>query len=446
MKKRHRAFGGIIAEAVGAALVWCLAGASLIAAEVRIVPVESGLGLTRDGVEFVVRGVGGYTQPALAARLGATTVRTWGVDQLEKTVDGLPVLDAMGANGLAVLAGLWLGHERHGFDYGDPRQVERQRDEVRAAVRKYRGHPALLLWGLGNEMEGPAGSESSKRIFRELEVLAKIIKEEDTDHPVVTVLAVGEPEEVALLRELAPSIDMLGVNAYGNAPEVANQLKRGGWTKPFMLTEFGPLGHWEVEKAPWGAPIEPSSADKAARYLMTHRRAMEDGGGRCLGTFAFVWGNKQETTGTWYGMFLATGEKLPSVDAMAFAWTGRWPENRSPAIAALQSSARLARVAPGSAQTAVAEINDPEGDAWVAEWFVQAESTDRREGGDHEATPPVIPGRIRRAEAGRVEFAAPEKPGAYRLFLVVRDGRGGASADNFPFFVDAATGTSGTAP
>lgn len=410
-------------------------------AVVRVVQQGEGWALTRDGEPFEIKGVGGFAELALAKRLGANTVRTWGVDQLEPKAGERPLLDRVAEHGLGAMVGLWTGHERHGFDYGDPVQVARQRDHVRAAVRAYRGHPAVLLWGLGNEMEGPAGSESSKRIFREMEELAKIIKAEDPDHPVCMVVAVGERAEVELIRELVPSIDILGVNAYGSAPGLGVALTEAGWTKPFLLTEFGPLGHWEVEQAPWGAPIEPTSEAKAARYASTHERVLRDGRGRCLGTFAFVWGRKQETTGTWYGMFLHSGEKLPSVDAMAKEWSGRWPENRCPAINVFESAARLAKVAPGASLSARAEVSDPEGDACALEWFVMEESTDRKEGGDAEAEPPHVKDAVVRAEGGAVEFRAPTKPGAYRLFLVVRDGKGGASADNFPFFVEKAAGS-----
>lgn len=406
------------------------------ASVVRVEPLGEGWTLTRDGVPFEIKGVGGHANLALAKGLGATTVRTWGVDQLAPRAGEPSLLDVVADHGLQAMVGLWIGHERHGFDYSDAARVERQRDEVRAAVRRYRHHPALLVWGLGNEMEAQPGSEASARIFRELEVLARIIKAEDPDHPICMVVAVGEAAEVAQLRELAPSIDILGVNAYGSAPNLARDLAAADWTKPYMLTEFGPLGHWEVARSPWGAPIEPSSEAKAERYLSTYQRVKSEGAGRCVGTFAFVWGQKQETTGTWYGMFLRSGEKLPSVDAMAYAWSGRWPDNRSPRIHALDSSARLARVAPGARLKATAEISDPENDAITADWFVLEESTDIKEGGDREAEPPHVEGCVLSGSGGTVDFLAPARPGAYRLFVVVRDGRGGASADNFPFFVE----------
>lgn len=420
------------------ACLW-VATASAAAAVVRVEPRGDGWMLTRDGAPHEIRGVGGHAELALAKRLGATTIRTWGVDQLEPAPGERPLLDRAAEHGLAAMVGLWIGHERHGFDYGDPAQVARQREAVREAVRRYRGHPALLVWGLGNEMEGPPGAESSRRIFRELEELAKIIKAEDPDHPVCMVVAVAEKAEVEQIRELVPSIDILGVNAYGSAPALGDDLRAAGWTKPFILAEFGPLGHWEVEQAPWGAPIEPSSEAKAARYAATHERVGADP--RCVGTFAFVWGQKQETTGTWYGMFLRTGEKLPSVDAMARAWTGRWPDNRCPSVRSLESPARLAKVAPGARLSARADISDPEGDAWTAEWFVLEESTDRKMGGDREAEPPHVKVEVLRAEGGELEFVAPSRPGAYRLFLKVRDGKGGASAENFPFLVEAAATT-----
>lgn len=426
------------ARAVFTGLALCLVS-SFAAAAPSIVKVEAdgqGWKLTRNGAPYVMHGVGGSNDLELARQHGATTARTWGIDHLEKPVKGRPYLDYVNDLGMTVMVGIWIGHERHGFNYDNPAQVQKQRDEVRAAVRKYRNHPAVLIWGLGNEMEGPSNTGANAKVWRELEVLAKIIKEEDPNHPICTVIAGGDRGKVASLMTHYTSLDILGVNAYGNAPNVGKTLVDVGWKKPFLLTEFGPLGHWEVGKTSWGAPIEPTSRDKAQRYFTTHKQVMEDGKGRCLGTFPFVWGHKQETTGTWYGMFLKSGEKLPSVDAMAYAWNGKWPANRSPAIKSFTSAVDQKRVKAGSPQTARAEITDADGDAWKAEWIVIAESTDRREGGDRESEPPSFPDLIKNARGGEVNFVAPSKRGAYRLFLIVRDGKGGASADNLPFFVE----------
>ena len=50
-------------------------------------------------------------------------------------------------------AGIWLGHKDQGFDYHNPQQVADQLESVRQTVLKYRNAPALLVWGIGNEME-----------------------------------------------------------------------------------------------------------------------------------------------------------------------------------------------------------------------------------------------------------------------------------------------------
>jgi hypothetical protein len=202
-----------------------------------------------------------------------------------------------------------------------------------------------------------------------------------------------------------------------------------------MLTEFGPPGQWEVPKTAWGAPIEPSSWEKAAGYYVTEQSLLEASRDSLLGTYAFLWGHKQEATSTWYGMFLPTGEKLPSVDAMTHVWTGAWPPNRSPRITAFKSPLKEASVPPGETVAASVEATDAENDPLTYEWQVVAESTDRHDGGDAEKAPPAIGGCVLAGSGPQATIRTPAQPGAYRLFVTVRDGKGGASADNIPFLV-----------
>ena len=406
--------------------------------EVKITKDDKGhFTLLRDGQPYFIRGAGGSDHLDVLKAVGGNSIRTWGVETLEQRVDGKRLIDRCAELGISVTVGIWIAPERHGFNYSDPAQTKRQRDSVRAAVRKYKDHPALLLWGLGNEMEGTIGDGNVPQVWKELNELAAIVKAEDPKHPVMTVIASAASTKVKGILEHYPNIDILGVNAYAGGGGAATAAKAAGWKKPFVLTEFGTAGHWEVPKTKWGAPIEPSSRDKAAAYFSTQKTMTEEAADISLGSYCFVWGQKQETTSTWYGMFLKTGEKLPQVDAMCRAWTDQWPANRCPRVTRFESELKEAVFPPGKQCVARMEATDPDGDNLRWEWTVTAESTDVKVGGDKESEPPSFPDAIVSADKGEVVIRTPSKPGNYRLFGIVRDGKGGASAENFCFRVEA---------
>jgi hypothetical protein len=389
--------------------------------------------LRRNGEPYVILGVGGSGSLALAKEMGANSVRFWGVEQMEETdASGRTKLAQIEELGLTFCAGLWLVHERHGFSYLDPEMVQKQRQKVREAVRRYKDHPNLLVWGLGNEMEIFPGLPEAARVWKELEELAKIVKEEDPDHPVMTVIAGADENKVREIMEHYPSIDILGINAYSGAAGTGMRLQGLGWKKPFVITEYGPSGHWEVAKTTWGAPLEPNADEKAAQYYATLQSAMENKDGMCLGSYAFLWGQKQETTPTWYGMLLPGGEKLPAVDAVVRQWTGEWPANRSPKIESLRFENEADRAKAGTRLKAVAAVSDRDKDDLTYDWTVMAESKDIKHGGDAENVPPTFPEAVESGRGTDCTVTFPP-PGAYRLFLVVRDGKGGASTANLPF-------------
>lgn len=391
--------------------------------------------LLRDGAPLAIRGVGGHHHQELAAAIGATALRTWGADALETRVDGRPLLDRAHSLGLVVLAGLWLEHERRGFNYDDPAQLAAQRERIRAEVRRHRDHPAIFAWGLGNEMEGPNQPVGREAIWREVEHLARLVKEEDPTRPIVTSIAGAHPAKIREVMRHCPSVDVLGLNLYAGAPFASHELDAAGWDRPFMLTEFGPPGPWETPATPWGAPIEPDTDAKLSAHLSALRTAWSDPRGRCVGVFAFAWGQKQEATATWFGMFLRTGEKTPMVDLLAKEFTGLWPANRAPRPAPLRPPFAHQRLAPGTEVEVELAVTDPDGDPLAFEWIVKSESTDRRIGGDHEQAPEEHAACVLRTVGSRAWLRLPDVPGAYRLFVYVRDGQGGGASENVTFFI-----------
>ena len=397
---------------------------------VRVVKRPGGtFDLLRGESPYFIKGGGGSQHLGALRRAGGNSFRTWGVDNIAA------LLDQAESQGLTTAVGIWLGHPRHGFNYGDDRAVKAQFETTRAAIRKHKGHPAVLLWGLGNEMEGDG---TDPKVWRAINDLAKMAHAEDPDHPTMTVIAeLGKDNlKLSMFRQHCPDVDILGVNSYGGAGSVGERLARAGFDRPFVLTEFGPRGFWEGPQAPWKAAIEPPGAAKAATYREAYARGVAGNPGHCLGSYAFLWGNKQEVTPTWFSLFLPTGEKTEAVDVLTEAWTGKPPANRSPRLTALDLDAKAAKLAPGSEHRATVTVTDPDGDPLVIRWEVRAESSSHHEGGDREAEPAAVADVVVRADGQSLTMRAPDAPGAYRLFVFAYDGRGAAATANIPFLVE----------
>ena len=400
---------------------------SLAGSKVELRKTGGTFQLLKDGKPFQVKGVGGTTYFAELADAGGNTVRTWGADDAEK------ILDEAEKHGLMVCVGIWLGHERHGFDYSNSNAVKKQFDDAVAAVRRLKDHPALLMWGLGNEMEG-AGDNPA--IYKAVNDIAKEVKRIDPHHPTMTVIAeIGENELKAKnVEKYCPDIDILGINSYGGIPTLADRFKRAQATKPYIVTEHGPPGPWEVGKTPWGSPVEVTSTAKGKYFADGYRSAVLEQKGLCLGSFAFLWGHKQETTATWFGMLLSDGSRLAAVDAMTEAWTGVAPKNRCPAIESLTVSA-AGNLKPGATIQATLKSSDPESDELTTMWYLRADSRTIGQGGDFEAAEATLADAVV-GDNATATVTLPSEKGAYRLFAYVYDGQGGAATANVALEVD----------
>jgi hypothetical protein len=388
------------------------------------VKIVAGKGITRGGEPWFVKGAGGTEKLEELAARGGNSVRTW-------STDGLPgILDTAQKNKLTVCAGVWLEPECSWFSYSNPEHCARQIDRVQKAVREFRAHEALLFWGLGNEVEGDGKNTA---YWKQLDALAQMVHREDPAHPVCTALAGMSKEKAEGLNEHAPHLDFAGINTYGALPGLRKHLEEVKWTRPWVVTEFGPQGFWERPKAPWGAPLEQTSTEKAAMMREAYQKAIAPAGD-CWGGYAFFWGHKQEATSTWFGLFTPEEKSTESVDVLEELWTGKAPANRAPVVREFKSDSAKATIAPRTAFSATAKVTDPDGDSLTWFWTVMPESAGRDAKGQ-EKVPAREPDCVVSSNGPDALFRAPEKPGAWRVFVRVTDGKGHAATANFPFYV-----------
>jgi len=394
---------------------------------VELRETEQGWQLLRGGEPYFIKGAGGSGSLEQLAAAGANSVRTWGADDVG------PLLDEAHALGLTVTVGIWLGHERHGFDYNDETQVREQLERAREAVLRYKDHPAVLLWGIGNEMEGFENGDNPV-IWKAVNDVAAMVKELDPHHPTMTVTTFVHGERIEYLHKRSPAIDIHGVNAYGGASIVAERLREGGATKPFVLTEFGPVGSWEMPKTEWGAPYEQTSTDKAKFYKQSYEQGVVAEPGFALGSYAFLWASKMEATETWFGMFLEDGAKTGAVDVMTELWSGSPPEDLAPSVEPLSLEGN-AQVDPGAEINVKFDAEDPEGSELSVRWVLRPEAAEYATGGDFRPNLAEIDGVIIESSAEGVRLRMPEEPGPYRLFFYAYDAAGNAATANVPLLV-----------
>ncbi|MDX2153776.1 MAG: glycoside hydrolase family 2 TIM barrel-domain containing protein [Bryobacteraceae bacterium] len=350
-------------------------------------------------------------------------------------------LDEAHRQGLTMLVNLPMGSPRHDFNYADPSAVERQRDQVRDLVLKYKDHPALLAWCVGNEVSIHTTPEQRVPLWRELNTLVQLVKQVDPDHPVSTAMGDAYRRgELAELREHAPALDFVGLNAYKDMLTMPEDVAKQNWTKPYVVTEFGPIGHWQVPKTEWRVPIEQSSSEKAAFYRKAYEHAVANRP-LCLGSYTFLWWQKMEKTHTWYGLLLTDGSRTEAVDVMQELWTGKPPVNRAPRIGPMKITIYSGSQTAGANLWTVLDTWDPDADPLTIAWDVREDKADDpRVGGDFEESVAPLPWSVIHQHGKEVTIRMPGKPGNYRIFATVHDGKGSAATANLPIKVGPAPG------
>jgi hypothetical protein len=408
------------------------------AIKVEVVGTKGNYQLLRGGKPYHVWGVGiDHADLKSAADHGSNSIRTWSVDH--EALPAQELLDTAHALGMTVSLCLEFGRERQGFDYNNEEDVKKQFEESKARVLKYKDHPALLTWFIGNELNY---NYKNPNVWKAVNDVSKMIHELDPNHPTTTPLSFFDTKAMSDIEKYATDLDFISFQLYAGLVALPGDMKKAKFTKPFMVTEWGAFGHWEGWSTKWGAPVENTSDEKAQNYIASFVDTLQPYGNQMIGNYVFLWGQKQERTQTWYGMFLETGEKTMAVDVMHYIWNGgKWPANRSPRVSRIGLTKKkkigfdTVTVWKGKKYPATIVASDPDGDELSFHWEIRPETTTTKSGGDKEEILPVIEGLIDNPNSKDIVLRAPKEKGAYRLFAYVYDGKGSAAHANIPFYV-----------
>ncbi len=391
--------------------------------------------LYRGGQPYFIKGVGGRRHMESAAEAGANSIRTWGPENAGT------LLDRAQGCGMTVTLGIWLSHQPS--DYLNNAYRSSISRDIQHLLDEYKNHPALLMWSLGNEIN--LLDANTPEAWQFVNRMARMIKDQDPHHPVITVIAYDDITLNNIARH-APDLDAVGINAYGALSGVRAMIDSSAYDGPYIITEWGVDGHWEAEKTTWGRPIEPTSNEKADFHLQRYAQNILANGDKCLGSYVFLWGQKQERTPTWYSMFIEDLPGLeipvvscPTVDVMRFNWSGCWPSNRAPRVDRVTineiDAAGDVRLTPGEPILARVAATDPENDGLSYVWELMEEPLKLSIGGAQETRPGAL-GNIVQGILPELSLLAPDRTGEYRLFVYVLDRNGHVGTANIPFQVD----------
>ncbi len=386
---------------------------------VEIRSTGSGYELIVNGAPFYIEGVGvgeafgkkGENYLALAKELGANAVRTWGTDQGTKKY-----LNEAHKQGLLVSAGIWINHadEKKTYSYlNDHPCMKTKEKEALDYVRRFKNHPAVLAWNIGNECifftKDPQEREALCRFMNEL---IRKVKQIDPHHPVL--YASVNSLDLPYIKKYMPDLDIIGMNIYGSV--IGSQ---SGWSsldfgRPYVVTEFGPLGPWDLPKDANGKMLEQDDITKAQQYK-NHWSLIRERKGKNIGGFVFHLGETSQESLTMWNLNDHLLKKEPFV-VMQKRYGGGDGLDHAPRITAFKVPAT---VLAGASFEVELEAKDPEGATLSYEYQASTSTQDVLQ--YYVNTPVSIEVK---SEGAKAAIIAPLVPGIYRLYGFARDQTG----------------------
>ena len=410
-------------------IFFCLNSQSQVSKVEVVKNISGNFELLKNGEPYYIKGAGAKDNFKLLVNSGANSIRVW-------STNNKSLLDSAYKYGLSVTLGLHIRPERSGMDYNNEYAVQGQIEYLKNEVLKYKDHPALLLWGIGNEVDL---KYSNFKVWETIEILANFIKEVDPNHPTMTVIAGVDPSKAYYIKKYCPSIDILGLNVYGSIENAGVNLRKYNWNKPYIVSEWGVNGPFEARKTSWKAKIEPPNGIKANQRLRRYKQLIEKDKELCLGSYCFLWGQKQESTSTWHGMFLSNGNPTEAIDVMQYCWTGNWPEDRAPSIVNIKlenTDWKKDHVIESSVEVNLRiEYLKYNNDSVIVEYKLFPEAFSNKIGGDIQKSPKPIDFEITNQSKNKITFISPKEKGAYRIFAFIKNEKEQSSVANVPFLI-----------
>lgn len=392
---------------------------------------------------FQIRGVCGDQDLESLVGTGVNTVRGYTIPAAKAMQPMIDKLDLAQRLGLKMVLSEWMPH--HGENKSNDGSPYTYDYNVRgdamvanfiAKIEAIGDHPAILMWGLGNEVH------LDEPYLRVVNRMSLAIHERFPHHITSLTMVNAKPEHIEAVKKFAPDLDVLGIQSYSRSG-VRKGIKNAEeyWGKPFYMSEFNTEGPWNFQKSEWGVFLDHQSVIEKVKDFKDCYVAIDESP-LCLGSTVFVWGHAITTRPTDFSLVLspnpngpAAGEKLaglyrtPQADVMIEHFLGQpLKGNRAPVQTKLQfERGEASRFAlPGELMRVEFAGEDADGDTlehvtWILDSSARLAKT--------------VAGPFPQTSGGHAMIPAPEKPGEYRLMVYTIDNKGGASASSLAFKV-----------
>ena len=405
-------------------------------ATVYVSKTPSGYQLIRNGEKFFIKGSSGNSYFNELKKAGANTIRIYDTTNLAIT------LDTAYSAGLAVVLDIPVPrYKTPDTIYSSKMKMKNLFKHTNQFVNKYKDHPAILYWMLGNELKAP-DLPGDKNFYTNFNELIKTVKKIDKNHPVSTAIGGFDRSKILSINNKTTGLDLISINVFGELSTFNSRKKNISllWNGPYVFSEFGVNGPWEADKTLWDAPIEATSTKKAEHYKERYRNyinTIDDN--RFLGALTFFWGHKQERTHTWFSFFSEKDKKTQTVFEMENIWKNLDRDFPGPEInyLLLNGKSDQESILLNTNELAKVELlflKDKESPTYKAKWEILPENWNYRNY-DTEIKPQALNNLIVDKSLHNLNFITPKEEGPYRLFVYIEDNNGFFATANIPFYV-----------